>query len=277
MEWGSTGANVPDLEGSFSLPQGDNGDIARRSLLLESTVALYSAVGSAQRAGISEDQECNAVHQLVVANGALAASEADAFLTLISCGLEAPALIHLRALGEMSRRIAFCREYRNLALQLYKTAAPAWNRVLAKLPIEDTPALDKSQKDMRELENTDAFKKAKEDVIARFHLLNELEWTMWSKRSHGDIFSLMQVSKNLRSRDSNIRVAINKELPQGLASNGLLMRAIGFVLFTLVQIAAEFVIDTGGKVKSLLAKFKRMQSSDEASGALKVETYLVGT
>ncbi|HEV2741455.1 MAG TPA: hypothetical protein VGU66_23040 [Candidatus Elarobacter sp.] len=89
--WGATGANVPDLSGGYNLPPGNNGDVELRSLVAAGIAALYSAVGSAQRAPRLNDDQRNAVHQLLVANGCLAASEADAFLNLISCGLEKPA------------------------------------------------------------------------------------------------------------------------------------------------------------------------------------------
>jgi hypothetical protein len=269
-DWGSTGVQVPDLAGGYSLPSGINGDLDRRKLFADIIASLYSAVGSAQRADLVPDETRNAVHQLVVANAALAASEADGFLTLISAGLEAPALIHLRALGEMVRRIAICREYPHLALLLYKTSASAWKRLASKLPMENAPTFDKSEKDMRDLENTKPFKIAKADVIKRFHVLNDIEWTMFSKRSHGDIFALVQVSNNLRTRDANVRTAINIELPEGLASNGLLVRAIGFALFGLLHIVAEFGIDTRGRVGSLKRAFEEMQERDELSGALRM-------
>lgn len=267
-EWGSTGAQVPDLAGAYTLPPGSNGDLERRKLLADIVSTLYSAVGSAQRTGHVHDEIRHAVHQLVVANAALAASETDAFLTLISAGLEAPSTVHLRALGEMVRRISICREYPHLALQLYKTSAPAWAKLASKM-LGDASAFDTSEKDMRALENTEPFKKAKADVIERFHVLNDLEWTMFSKRSHGDIFALVQVSNNLQTRDADVRRAINKELPEGLASSCLLVRAIGFALFGLEHVVNEFGIDTRGRFDRLKEAFEEMQKRDESIGALR--------
>ena len=274
-DWGSTGVNVPDLAGVYALPPGNNGDFDRRTLLADIIAALYSAVGSAQKAAIPQDETCRAVHQLVVANAALAASEADANLTLISAGLESSSQIHLRALGEMTRRIVLCREYPDLALQLYKTAAPAWSKLATRLGVIDVPEFDKSERDMQALENTPAFRNAQADVIKRFNLLGENEQTMFSKRSHGDIYALVQVSNNLRSRDANIHRAINKELPEGTAANVLLNRATGFALAALLHVAAEFGI-SAARIRSLVETYEQKQKSDEDTGVLCVGNHTTG-
>ena len=269
--WGSTGVTVPDLGGIYELPPGDNGDKERRSYLADVQTALYSAVGSAQRAPIMEDKTANAVHQLVIANAALVASESEAFLTLISIGLEAPAQVHLRAIGEMTRRVVLCREHRDLALELYDSAEPSWRKMVAKLPVDDAPEFAKGEKDMRALEQLSRFKDAQADVIKRFHVLNELEWAMFSKRSHGDIYALVQVSQSLRNRGAEVRPAINMTQPAIIGANVMLSRAYGWVLLCFGNITAEFGIQTNGKAEKLLEKFEAMQKSDERREVFRIK------
>lgn len=268
--WGSTGASVPDLSGTYKLPPGDNGDRERRAFLAEVQTALYSAVGSAQRAAIVEDKTTNAVHQLVVANAALVASESEAFLTLVSIGIEAPAQVHLRAIGEMTRRVVLCREHRVLALELYNSAEPAWRKMASTLPVDDAPEFEKGEKDMRALEQLPRFKDAQIDVVKRFYVLNDLEWTMLSKRSHGDIYALVQVSQSLRNRGAEVRPAINMTQPASVSANVMLSRAYGWVLLCFANIAAEFGIQTNGRAEQLFEKFNAMQQSDERTGVLRI-------
>ena len=267
--WRNTGVSVPDLGGKYTLPAGSNGDLDRRSLMADTLTCLYSAVGSAQGAPIMKDPARHAVHQLVVANGALAASEADAFLTLVSINLEAPAAIHLRALGETTRRIVLCREYPNLAKELYDSAEPSWRKVASKLPIPGS-TFAKSESDMRALESTERFKKAKADVVSRYHLLNDLEWEMWSKRAHGDIYALVEVSQSLVQRGSDIRIAVNAAPPPGIGVNVMLMRGIGFAAAALANVAQEFGVQTNGRAEACVKKYGEMQERDEKTLALKL-------
>jgi len=267
--WGSTGADVPDLAGGYTLPPGDNGDLDRRNLLAAIVAALYSAVGSAQRAPKQADEKTNAVHQLVVATGALVASEADSFLTLISAGLGAPSQIHIRSIGELTTRIILCREYRDLALELYKTSAPAWTKIALKMGVT-VPEIDRAERDMRALEMTQQFKIARADVIKRFHLPDDFQSSMLSKRSHGDVYALVEVSNNLRNREQDIRRAINKVILDGIAANILIHRATSITLAALVQVAAEFGMTHEQTVKSLFASYEQMQQRDKKTGALNI-------
>ena len=259
--WGATGVEVPNLGGSYFLPPGENGDKQWRSLLADALSCLYSAVGSAQQAPKSNDDQRNAVHQLLVANAALAASEADAFLTLISSSLEKPAEVHLRALGEMVRRMVLCREKPELALVLYGSAEPSWRKLAEKMGAMAISAPENKEKDMRQIEMSGDFKAAIADVIAKYHLLNDLEWTMWSKRSHGDIYALVEVSQALTVRDADIRLAVNKTRRPEIEVNAMLNRAIGFTLMGLGAIVSEFEIDTKGRAQDISENYKRLRNS----------------
>jgi hypothetical protein len=240
-DWGSTGGETPDLAGGLTMPQGTNGNIESRKLLSRILALLYSCVGSAQRAK-AESEEQHAVYQMVIANAALAAGEGDAFLTLMSAGLEGPACIHLRALGELATRIVVSFRRHDLALKLYKTWPAAWERLvkMQRPEIEFDEASDKSAKDMRQLERTPEFQEARDAVADEVHLINDVESTMWSKRSHGDIYALVQVSVNLARRGSDVRAPIVAEVPYGIMVDVLLVRAIGFALVALNYIIATF-------------------------------------
>jgi hypothetical protein len=93
---------------------------------------------------------------------------------------------------------------------------------------------------------------------------------MWSKRSHGDIYALVQVSQNMRDRGADVRAAISQTLPPDLSTNIMLNRAAGFVLTCFANIVAEFGIQTNGRAQTIFDKYKAMQERDEESGALKI-------
>ena len=267
--WGSTGRTAPDVIGGYTMPPGINGDRDRRELLAQILAVLYSCVGSAQRAE-AEDEAQHAVQQLVIASAALAAGEADAFLTLIASGLEGPACIHLRALGELAVRIVLCREHRDLALELYRSWAPSWEKlVLKQIPVADLQAaLQKGAKDMRAIEDSARFKQAKKAIVARDHLLNDIEWTMWSKRAHGDIYALVQVSVNLAQRTEDVRTPIIREVPFGIMGNVLLTRAIGFSLMVVKHIVEEFkILGPAPVLEECLLKYADIQERDAQARA----------
>lgn len=242
--WGSTGGNIPDLEGGYTLPPGNNGDRTSRELLARILSSIYSCVGSAQRAPHEPDEEQHGVNQMVVANAALAAGEIDAFLMLLSAGLEGPACIHLRALGEMAIRIVLSMERPDLGLQLYRSWGPTWEKLVRmQVPeVEFDSEGETRARDMRQLEQSAEFKDARDAIVARLHLLNAVEFTMWSKRAHGDIYALVQVSLNLARRGGDIRQPILAEVPYGIVADVMLERAIGFALVVLTRIASRFQI-----------------------------------
>jgi hypothetical protein len=268
--WGCTGVAAQVLAGAYALPPGDNGDRDRRELLAGIFVALYCAVGSAQPMQRPDDAERNAVHQMVVSSAALAASEAESYLTLISAALEAPASVHLRSLAETVRRLVICREYPALALELYQTALPVWLQLVAPLKLPNVPQPAAGDKDMRQVEATPQFQAAKVDVQTRYHVLDETEWKMWSKRTHGDIYALVDVSKKLSARDGDVCAAINREMPAGKFVNGHLMRAIGLAVFALHNIVQEFQIDADAIVADFVARYEAMQRRDDETGVLRV-------
>jgi len=268
--WGCTGVTAPVLAGGYTLPTGNNGDRDRRELLAGIFVALYCAVGSAQRMPRPDDAERNAVHQMVVSSAALAASEAESYLTLISTALEAPASVHLRSLAETVRRLVICREYPALALELYRTALPEWLRLVAPLNLPNVPQPAAGDKNMRQVEDTPQFQAAKADIQARYHILDSDEWRMRSKRTHGDIYALVDVSNKLSGRDGDVSSAINRELPADKFVNGHLMRAIGLAIFALHNIVQEFQIDADAVVADFVNRYDAMQRRDDETGALRV-------
>jgi hypothetical protein len=272
--WRCTGVSAPTLAGEYALPAGNNGDRDRREFLTGVYVALYCAVGSAQAMPRQDDPERNAVHQMVVASAALAASEGESYLTLVSAGLESSASVHLRSLAETVRRLVMCRQYPALALRLYGTAEAEWLRLVAPMKIPNVPLPTKGQETMRDVERTAEFRKAKADVQMAHHVLDDMEWTMWSKRTHGDIYALVDVSHKLTTRGDDVRAAINGEKPHGKSANGHIMRAIGLCLLAFGNIVQEFGMQAGSVYADFEARYGAMQRRDYDSGTLKAE---VGT
>ena len=271
-KWGCTGVAVPDLAGGYTLPSGTNGDLDRRKLLAEVVATLYCVVGSAQPIARPSDAERDAVHQMVVASAALAASEADAYLTLISAELESPASAHLRSLAETVRRLVICRKYPNLALELYRTAEQTWLKSVEPLRVPGVPLPSKDGADMRDVEGRKPFRKAKQDVQDQYHVLDDKEWEAWSKRSHGDILALMDVSRKLSARGKDVRTAIVQDFPPDQAVNAYLMRAIGVTLLAVQNVVEEFEGDLR-PVAGLVARYDEMFQRDEQTGALRTDVW----
>ena len=118
---------------------------------------------------------------------------------------------------------------------------------------------------MRELERTTPFVDAKKAIVERDHLLSYVEWEMWSKRAHGDIYALVQVSVTLRDRDGDVRGAIIREVPFGVMANVLLLRAIEFSLVLTKHVIEEFGI--GRAIEPLgnaIRSYEKMQERDLA-------------
>jgi hypothetical protein len=261
--WGITGVAVPKLEGAYRLPAGDGGDRERRCLLASALVMLYSLVGSAQELEVAEDEQRHAVHQIMLASAALAASEADAFLTLASVGLEAPALVHLRGLGETVRRLALAQERPDLALKLYQSAAPFWKKYAAAAGIVILD--DVAGPEMRKLEQTTEFQEARAEIASKWHILNEAEWSSWSKPSHGDICAMLVVADALRNRGEDIRAAVNYVRPRGRAVDIFLTRAVGFCLLGIAKLIEEFSGDDARAAAEKLAEsYEALLERDES-------------
>jgi hypothetical protein len=209
-------------------------------------------------------EEEHAVHQMIIASAALAAAEGEAFLTLVSAALEGPACIHLRGLGELATRIVICFRRHDLALKLYKTWPVDWERLVKRQrpEIGFDEESDKGAKTMRQIERSVEFQEARNAVAGDIHLIGEFESTMWSKRSHGDIFALVQVSVNLAHRGSDVRTPIVAEVPHGIMADILLVRAIGFAIVALNYVIATLRPDVPKEIlDKILEDYGTVQSA----------------
>ncbi|HEV2741456.1 MAG TPA: hypothetical protein VGU66_23045 [Candidatus Elarobacter sp.] len=159
----------------------------------------------------------------------------------------------------MSRRMILCRERPEVALLLYGSAEQSWRKLGEKLGSSAIPSPQPGEKDMRQIEATADYKAAMATVVAKYHLLNDLEWTMWSKRSHGDIYALVEVSQELAVRDGNVRRAANKTRRPEKEVDAMLQRGAGFILVAFNALVSEFGIDTRGRLKDLADKYERLQ------------------
>lgn len=264
--WGS-GSGAPDIAGGYALPPGSNGERDRRELAARIVALLYSCIGSitsAKNRPDAADPKERAVHELVTANAALAVGELDAFLSLLAAGLEGSACIHLRSVGELATRIVLCREHPDLAVELYDSWEASWEKLARKhMPL--LPELTKAGADMRKIEEQPKFKAAKKAIGERDSLLNDMEWAMWSKRTHGDIYALVQVAQNLAQRtDADIRKPIVREVPYDIMGNVLLSRGIGFGLMIAKHVIATFEIAVPVEVlKECIEKYALIQQRDE--------------
>ena len=246
-----------------ALPPGENGDRKLRELLGAIVTQLYGCVGSARRAPHTDNRYQHAVHEVLISTTAIGAAAAEAFLTLVSVGLEGPACVELRCLGEMALRAAVCRRRPELALELYESWPRAYDVLLREFqPGEPLPAkIVKAEKTMRRVETSKRFVKERKELNAELNLLTEREHALWSKRVHGDVFTLLQVSVSLRDHgDGDVRKAINVEPPAGEMVDALLSRASGFALVLGDQITHAFGIAAAySQLGSLTTRYNAIQ------------------
>jgi len=116
---------------------------------------------------------------------------------------------------------------------------------------------------MRVLENTARFQQAQSDVMQRFSLLNKLLWDMWSKRTHGDIFALVQVARNLSKRGPDVRAAVNTVEPRKIRADSMLQSATGFMLSMLSALVEEFGVDVRQELSGMIREFGDLQLRDK--------------
>lgn len=97
---------------------------------------LLSAIRYARALRTSSDQEENALQQLTISTGAIAAAEAEAILTLVTAGDSSAARIHLRTLGECDLRLRAYRADTAFALRLYRSLVASQREALKHIDDE---------------------------------------------------------------------------------------------------------------------------------------------
>ena len=166
----------------------------------------------------------------------------------------------------------------DLALKLYESWGPSWEKLVkAQIPeVEFDAETNSLARDMRQIEKSREFMDARAAVVSELRMMSDMEWAMWSKRSHGDIYALVQVSVNLANRTSgDVRQPILAEVPFGVAVEIWLSRAIGNLIVILTHLVATFEITVPQEVltgfaeryERLLAGLPKLPSANPTASA----------
>lgn len=164
--------------------------------------ALISAIRYARAQSTASMPEESALQQLTIATGAIAASEAEALLTLVTAGVSSSARIHLRALGECDLRLRAYAADRGFALRVYRSLIASQKEAVRHLDDEVVhEQIDELFKAATETSSdrklTGALLNNAEQAAA---ILQKHEWHAWSKWSHAEIIALGEVANRINQR-----------------------------------------------------------------------------
>ena len=211
-------------------------------LFAEATQMLYAAVSAARTLPNDPDEKRNALQQILVASGAIAATEAEAMISLCSVDLCAPARIHARALGEIARRFLLLPKHPDIALQMYNSLEASRKELVAAVP-KDHPvrkALDPHFADADSLTMEKIERGAYDgDDQSGGVIRSRLEAKALSKWNHADIVALADAGDRLRAAGERVRTTLVVDSDADL----LLHRALGNVLAILHAMRVLFAVD----------------------------------
>jgi hypothetical protein len=208
------------------------------ALLRDVVTSLYSAVAGA-RALPTGDEERDALQHLLVASAAIAATEAEAMISLCSVDLCAPARIHARALGDIARRFSLLSNHRDVEIDMYRALEAARAELLAGASNEwpggnalEPLAVDAEAQAVERIER-DAYDR---DDQSEGIFMGAAEARMLTRWNHADVVALADAGDRLLAAGPRVRASLVVDRDTDL----LLHRAIGKALVILHVMAARF-------------------------------------
>ena len=220
---------------------------------------LYAAVSAARTLPPANDSERNAVQQILVASAAIAATEAEALISLSSVDLCAPARIHARSLGDIERRFSLLPKHRDIALKMFESLEASRKELVKKIP-EGHPAraameplfADASSKTMQKIEQN-AYD---DDDQSAGVFMGAYESKALSKWNHADIVALADAGDRLLAASERVRTWLAVDRDADL----VLHRGLGKVLSILFVMTELFGVQIRPRVDALVerhASFRR--------------------
>jgi hypothetical protein len=222
----------------------------------EATQALYAAVSAARTLKNPTDSERNALQQILVASAAIAATEAEAMVSLCSFALCAPAHIHARALGDIARRFLLLPKHPDVALKMYNSLEASRRELLRKVPeghaarVAMEPFFDSADEVTMERIERRAYDG---DDQSEGIFMSQYEARTLSKWNHADIIALADAGDRLLAAGERVRTSLVVDPDADL----VIHRALGKVLAILYAMIALF----GIQMKDRLDEFIRRHAS----------------
>jgi hypothetical protein len=255
-----------DITGRMAIGPCEHVDAEVVHLLADLAMSLYGIVGAARTLTSPTEPELDALQQLLVASMAIAATEAEAAMTLCSIDLVAPAAIHVRALGDITRRCILLPGHADIALAMYGALAASRADLAKKIP-DDHPVRkafvqiidsSKGQPTMQAVEQNAYTKDDQSNAV----FITALESKQYSKWNHADIVALADAGDRLLAAGDDIRTGI-AAAPDATI---ILVRACLFAL-TLLHVSREIFGASGFPFDELIARFAAIASRVRAPGA----------
>ncbi|MGZ5260347.1 MAG: hypothetical protein ACXWC0_22230, partial [Burkholderiales bacterium] len=223
------------------------------TLLAEMAFALYACAAALRTAQRPPDDPMFALHEILTASVAIAATEAEALASLCSIDLCAPARINARALGELAKRVVLLEP--DLAKRMYD-AADASRRQLFRTAPTGHWARGAIEAAFENFDET-TMEKLERGAYARAtsirQLMDAFESRYYSKWNHADIIALAEAGERLLKAGEQVRTTIAVD-PH---ADFLLYRASGWVRAILITVEALFGTNLGDR----LDDFKRRHES----------------
>lgn len=222
-------------------------------LFAEAIQALYAAVSAARTLKKPPDVELYALQEILVASAAIAATEAEAVISLCSVDLCAPARIHARALGDIARRFLLLPNHPKIALQMYESLEASRKELLRKVPA-DHPARAALEPFFAAADDVTMEKierRAYEgDDQSEGVFMSTYEARMLSKWNHADIVALADAGDRLLTGDERVRTTLVVDPDADL----MIHRALGNVLAILHAMIQLFGVSMHEQVDGLLRR-----------------------
>ncbi len=219
----------------------------------DATQLLYGCVGALRTTDPHPNPKRHALQQILVASTAIAASEAEAVVTMFSTDLCAPGRIHARALGDLARRFRLLPLHLDAALEMYEALEVSRKQMVRKVDAEhpvrkiiDPMFENVDGKTMEAIE-----RKAYEgDDQSESWFMDAYESTMLSKWNHADIVALAEAGDRLLAAGEDLRTAIVTTND----ANVILHRAVGKMLVILDVLRQIFKFDIGADLDALIQR-----------------------
>ncbi len=231
----------------------DHVDRVLISVFTDAVQLLYAAVSAARTLSKADDPKWNAIRQLLVASAAVAATEAEAQISLCSFDLCAPARIHARALGDIARRFLLLPKHPDIALKIFESLEASRKELLSKIP-QDHPAR-KAMEPLFADADSDTMQKIESraydgDDQSAGILMGPYESKMLSKWNHADIVALADAGDRLLAAGEGVRTALAVDSDADL----VLHRGLGKVLAILFVMVELFGVGIREKLDELIQR-----------------------
>jgi hypothetical protein len=259
--WSAKTKSAPALSGGVQLARARSNEKTHKILevLTRGASTIYSIVASAQVIEPNITPQGNAQQEVVLATGALMAAEIEAFVQLTALGLEGPAQVHARAVGDFATRIAMFRADAELALRVYESFPASIVEILEQFRDDDKPTAGVAggipDKSMRKIENEMAYRDARNTIAAKEHLLSLAEHGVFSKRTHGDVTAMALVAGALATRGGDVREAIARTTvnpaDNEITVRSSIIRVLGWTLHAAVDIINVLPLEPAESLEEL--------------------------